>query len=69
MATPKGTPAEAILRRRAFYLRIPLETLRAAQARRSQSAGHSAPDAAATEAHMNGRKPAEGALDREVKTP
>jgi hypothetical protein len=34
MTTPKNHAAEALRRRRAFYLQIPRETLRAAQARR-----------------------------------
>lgn len=33
MTTPKITPAEALLRRRAFYLRISRDTLRTATAR------------------------------------
>ena len=33
MSTPKTTPAEALLRRRAFYLGIPRETLRTAMSR------------------------------------
>ncbi len=54
---PKETSPEALLRRRAFYLRLPQDTLRTIMARKGQAAVASAENAEALQAPLQYTEP------------